>query len=102
MSQAVAQRHLVDHLRALGEFGRLAARAEAKARKLAELGDQAPSLQGTGMTEQALWRWYFEERLGTKVPDNREAFAASAGFSGADDMRAAVLRELFYVRNASR
>lgn len=101
MTEALAREHLVDHLRAVGEYGRHAARAEAKAARLAQLGSPAPSLGDVGITEQSLWSWYFEERLGTEIPESLEAFARSAGFGGKDEMRAAVLRELHYARHGS-
>jgi hypothetical protein len=101
VTHQAAREHLVDHLRAGGEYGRHAARAEAKARRLAELGLSVPSLADAGLTEERLWHWYFGEMLGVPVPANLEAFADAAGFSGKDDMRGAVLRELCYQRRGS-
>ncbi|HEY4015653.1 MAG TPA: TfuA-like protein [Polyangiaceae bacterium] len=98
VTRHAAREHLVDHLRAKGEYGRLTARAEAKARRLAELGVNVPSLADAGMTERGLWEWYFGEVLRVPVPANLEAFADAAGFSGKDDMRGAVLREVCYRR----
>jgi hypothetical protein len=94
----MARQHLVDHLRASGEYGRHLERAESKARRLAELGLGAPSLADAGMTEERLWQWYFGERLRMPVPANLEAFAELAGFSGKDDMRGALLREVCFLR----
>jgi hypothetical protein len=102
LTDAIARDHLLDHLRATGEYARLIAKAESKMQRLAALGVLSPSLSDAGMTESALWCWYFEERLGRKIPDNLETFAKNAGFSGRDDMRVAALRELHCVREDVR
>jgi hypothetical protein len=98
LTRDAARQHLVDHLRAIGEYGRHLARAEEKARRRAKLGLSTPSLADAAMTEERLWQWYFGERLRVAVPANLEAFAEAAGFSGKDDMRGAVLREVCYLR----
>ena len=99
IDQAVTREHLVGHLRSAGDFGRYMGRADAKARELAALGGAVPSLKDVGMTEPDVWRWYFEERLRRAVPENLEAFSTGAGFGGKEEMRSAVLRELFYARH---
>jgi hypothetical protein len=99
LTESMASAHLVDHLRASGEYGRFAAKAEAKARQLEKLGLHMPSLNDVGVTEFALWAWYFEEHLARKVPDNLEAHARSVGFRSKEEMRSAVLRELYCARH---
>jgi hypothetical protein len=86
-------RHLPEHLRSTGEYGRLLERASAKQRVLGEHGMESPRLSETGMTEEQLWRWYFEENLGHPVPDDLKAYALATGFEHLDALRRAVLRE---------
>jgi hypothetical protein len=88
---------VVDHLRSTADYGRLVTRAEAKAKQRENLGIAQPSLSDVGLDEPALWRWYFEERLGRSLPDNLDVFARAAGFSDKDSMRIAVLRERWYL-----
>jgi hypothetical protein len=97
-TQAWAEESLVDHLRALGRYGELIARAEAKTRRLATLGPRGPSLADLGVTEQGLWRWFFETKLERSVPDDLGRFAWQSGFADTDEMRSALLRELHFER----
>jgi hypothetical protein len=89
------ERCLPDHLRATGEYAALMARARDKLRVLG-----AHELEGveSGMTEEALWRWYFVTHLGRPVPDDLAHYARSAGFGEVRSLRRAVQRELLYAR----
>jgi hypothetical protein len=91
-------RNLPDHLRVTGEYAALVARAKDKRDLLASRGLEDPSLEDAGITADDLFRWYFEERLGTPAPEAVEVWARSAGFSDADELRRAVLREHCYLR----
>lgn len=84
---------LPDHLRSRGLFGALRERLEHKARVLAGAGLERPGLDEAGLTEEALWRWYFTERLGLPVPTHLERYAREAGFVSVGALRRAVLRE---------
>jgi hypothetical protein len=95
-------RHLPDHLRVTGEYAALVARAKDKRDVLASRGLEDPSLEDAGITADELFRWYFEDRLGAPRPDAVEAWARSAGFADADELRRAVLREHCYLRLKSR
>jgi hypothetical protein len=99
LADALARTHLADHLRAIGEYGRLAAKAEAKLQRLAELGLPAPLPQDVAMTESAIWQWYFRERGCGEVPEDIARAAREAGFSDESEMRAAILRELCVQRH---
>ncbi|WP_164010136.1 TfuA-like protein [Pyxidicoccus trucidator] len=90
-------RHLADHLRLTGEYGELLARARDKERVLAEAGQVVPRLEDAGITEDMLWRWYFEERQGRLLPESLGRAARDDGFADVDTMRRAALRELCYV-----
>lgn len=93
-----AEDALADHLRVAGEHAALAARARDKQRLLAARGAESPTLVDAGLTEAALFRWYFEERLGRPVPADTVAYAAAEGFADTDALRRAVLREIMYLR----
>jgi hypothetical protein len=97
-----AARCLADHLRATGALGALLTRAEDKQRVLAALGLEAPGLAEAGLTEEALWRWYFEEHLRTPVPADLARHARAAGFESMALLRRAALREYVYTRECAR
>ncbi|MGA3124795.1 MAG: TfuA-like protein [Polyangiaceae bacterium] len=98
-TEATARAHLVNHLRAKNQYGHFAARAEAKAQELREIGSSCPSLADVGMSEPELWTWYFSEIARTPVVADIEAFARAAGFTGRDEFRVAVLREVQWQRH---
>jgi hypothetical protein len=91
-------RQLPDHLRVTGEYAALVARARDKRDLLASRGIEDPSLEDAGIAADDLFRWYFTERLGIPIPEALEAWARSAGFSDADELRRVVLREHCYLR----
>jgi hypothetical protein len=93
LSESLALTHLVSHLQASGAYGRLRERAAAKQQRLTELGLASPSLADLKLGESELWSWYFATKLGREPPSDLEAFARSAGFSGAEELRRAALRE---------
>jgi hypothetical protein len=101
-------RQLPDHLRVTGEYAALVARAKDKRDLLASRGIADPSLEDAGVAANDLFRWYFTERLGVPMPEALEAqealeaWARSAGFSDADELRRVVLREYCYLRLKSR
>lgn len=90
---AEVARVLPDHLRTLGVYGPLRERASRKARVLGRAGLEQPGLDEAGLTEGALWRWYFTERLGRPIPSHLERYALDEGFTGTEALRRAVLRE---------
>jgi hypothetical protein len=96
LSERMARAALADHLRASGDYDRIASRAEAKARRRADIGTPQPSLRDVDLDEEALWLWYFEERLQRERPNDLDAFARAMGFTDADAMRAAVLRDRWH------
>lgn len=87
---------LPDHLRAIGEYGRILARARDKQRVLESSGFQNPDLADAGLTEDQLLRWYFETRLGRPVVADVRGYAQRLGFEDEDAFRRAVLREFLY------
>ncbi|WP_164017880.1 TfuA-like protein [Pyxidicoccus trucidator] len=90
---------LPDHLRALGVYGLLVDRAERKARVLSRSGLEHPAPEEAGVDEEALWQWYFTERLDSRpVPADLERYARDAGFASVDELRRAALREHCFLR----
>jgi hypothetical protein len=89
-------RLLPDHLRASGEYGRLNARARDKQRALERIGLTRPRLEDTGLSEEALMRWYFVERLGYPTTIDVASYSHAIGFPDPDAFRRAVLREYCY------
>lgn len=92
------EQSLPDHLRALGLYGLLADRAGLKARVLSRSGLEHPAPEEAGLDEEALWRWYFTERLERPVPSHLERYARGVGFASVDELRRAALREHCFLR----
>lgn len=88
--------HVRDELRAMGIYGEVSARAEAKRAALARQGLQAAALADTGLTEPELWRWYFRA-LQRDVPADIDAYAAREHTDRAQ-LLAAVVREYCFDR----
>jgi hypothetical protein len=95
--QALA--NIADHLRATGDYEAVVQRAATKRQVLDAHGLERPELSDTGLTEEELWRWYFQRRLGR---EGGVAPAAHAQREGTDleTLRAAVIREHCYSRIA--
>jgi hypothetical protein len=93
--------HISDHLRVTGEYGRLLARARDKQRVLESTGLHNPALADSGLTEDQLLRWYFEDRLGEPVAPDVAAYARSLGFEDQAAFRRAILREFLYALHKS-
>jgi hypothetical protein len=91
-----ATSYLPDHLRAIGEYGRLLARARDKQCVLESSGLQNPDLTDAGLTEDQLLLWYFETRLGRQVPLDVGGYARRMGFEDGNAFRRAILREFLY------
>jgi hypothetical protein len=92
---------LPDYLRASGQYPRLAARARDKQRRLERAGLASPAAEDTGLSEDALLRWYFVERLGYPAALDPGAYAAAVGFPDPDAFRRALRREYCYVRQTA-
>jgi hypothetical protein len=91
--------YLPDQLRATGEYGPLLERVRQKEQVLAGSGLETPGLAEAGLsTEEELWAWYFQERLGRPAPEDLGAYARSQGFEDEDALRRAVLRERCFLR----
>jgi hypothetical protein len=89
--------HVVAQLRADGRFNEICTRARKKRELLEQAGLSNPMLGDLGLTEAALWQWYFEVRRNTPVPVMPEAYADAQGVD-IHRLRRAILREYCYVR----
>jgi hypothetical protein len=90
---------IVAHLRAIGQYPRYASRARAKAQVLARTGTD--SEQVDGLTRLRLAVWYFEHRLGDRIPDDLEGYAVSRGFADTDAFTRALWREYHYLTSGT-
>jgi hypothetical protein len=88
-----AEQCLPDHLRSLGIYGALLERARRKAQRLGSSGLEPHLLEEPGLDEEALWRWYFTERLGRPLPSSLERYALGMGLANVEELRRKVLRE---------
>jgi hypothetical protein len=95
----LAAAHVVSHLRATGQYPQYAARAQAKAHVLGRTGGDS---EVDAPTRLRLAVWYFEHRLGGRMPDDLDEYAASRGFSDTDALYRALWREYCYVTAGAR
>ena len=86
--------HIVAHLQVTGQYRKYAARAQAKAQALARNGGNS---EVDGPTRLRLALWYFEHRLGGRIPDDLDEYAANQGFADTDALYRALWREYCYV-----
>lgn len=96
--RALLERHLLARLRASGEFARLKARGEDKARRL---GARAGLPQAEEFSELELLElrdWYFAQALGGEMPDDIEAWVRDAGYRDLADFHRAIFAENVYRR----
>ena len=91
---------VADALRAAGLYGRLAGRAEAKRRRLAEAELLNPGIADCGLDEAALLRWHFTKRRGDAVPRDLEAHARALGLANRHAFLQVLVREYLYSREA--
>jgi hypothetical protein len=89
---------LADELRLAGAYERLAARARAKRDHLAERGLADPQPDDLPLLPMQLRAWYFERRLGSRLPDDLEAAARAQGFPDLAAFDLALRREFLYGR----
>jgi hypothetical protein len=88
--EALAQ--LLDGLRASGGYMSVLERITRKQLALAERGLDSARLEQTLLSEDALWRWYFEDVLKRSVPVDLVSYARHQGVD-VERLRAAVIRE---------
>ena len=82
---------VVSYLRTTGEFSALSARA---AQKRAAIGEDVPDVPA--LNDETLFRWYFEERLQTAVPEDLPAYLQREGRMSQERLRRALVREWLF------
>lgn len=84
-------------LKLSGHYATLAKRANRKQKMLSDNYLDVPDMADTGLTKQALYRWYFVERLNMPtIPDNISAHIQVAGFASIMTFERALVREYLY------
>lgn len=96
--RALALDLVPDHLRTTAEYAPLLRRARAKQELLRARGMEDAGLADTGLTQEALMRWYFEERLGLPVADDLARYAEELGYTQLEAFVEAVAREYLWLR----
>lgn len=90
---------ITDLLRLHGSFADMSWRAREKHETLVAGGLENPTRADVGIaSDDELWRWFFEGRLGLEVPADLETVARTLGYLDVFAMRRTVLREYCYVR----
>jgi hypothetical protein len=92
--------YLLDHLRVSGAYVALAERARQKNTSFRAAGVEHLSWGDVGVTEDEVLRWYFEERLGQRLPDDLAGYARDTGFGSVHAFCRAILREYCFVTGA--
>jgi hypothetical protein len=95
LSAPLVEQYIVDHLRATGDYARLAARAREKHEALAAR-DSFQS-QPSGLMVLRLLTWYFEQQLNRGMPDDIDAYARDLGFADRAAFHRALQREYLYL-----
>jgi hypothetical protein len=91
-AQGDLERYIVNQLRSNGDYEGLAARAHAKRERLLAAGDDSEHDTSSVDGLRAL-AWYFEHRLGARMPDDMDAYATHIGFADTAAFQRAVVRE---------
>jgi hypothetical protein len=98
--ETVSEAHIASQLPAVlrlsGDYPRIRARVHDKKGYLTSHGFDDPSLSDIGLTEEALFAWYFDGQLGATIPKDVGQYAASFGFVDLDSFRRALVREFCY------
>lgn len=95
-------RHMLDELRLGDAYGELAGRARRKHDLLHSLGMPDPTPSHTGLTVLELRRWFFDMRLGRRMPADLADFLGEAGYPDKETFDRVIAREyIFWSRAAA-
>lgn len=97
---AAARQHLLTELQASGRWSALRERARTKRHVLDRRGLSAPTLADVGLSEEQLWRWFFEDLHRNTVPSDLHCYAEERGIDLAQ-LRRAALSEYCMVKSSS-
>ena len=93
-----AAEYLLDQLRAVGDYARLAERALSKQRRLAQSGMEDPSPADVGLEADSLLAWYFEDRAGRPVPADLHRHCHELGLENRLALERLAAREYWYLK----
>jgi hypothetical protein len=96
-----ARGYIIDQLRVSGDYPRLVARARDKQRWLAARGIEEAGAADAGLGIEDLVRWYFEDRLGRKVPDDLSDYCRTYGIESRAALERALGREFCYLNGST-
>lgn len=94
--QMVLEKHILARLRAIGDYGNLLARAQAKARSIAANSDFPRADDFTELQLLQLRDWYFSKVLGVDMPYDFDDYLRNAGYIDAAQFHTALLVEYVY------
>jgi hypothetical protein len=95
---ADVNRFVADELRAAGDYEALCRRARDKQVALAAHGLAEPTLEDTSMDRAELLAWYFEQRMGGKVPEDLARYCRDNCIAGLPALERRAARELLFQR----
>jgi hypothetical protein len=96
-----ASGYIVDQLRVSGDYPRLVARARDKQLALAARGLEDAGAADAGLGVEELVRWYFEDRLGRKVPHDLNDYCRTYGIESRAALERTLGREFCYVNGSA-
>ncbi len=99
LGEPVFDAHLIEHLRAICDYPRLAARALDKQAVLTASGILQPTLDDLPLDRTALIAWYFEQRLGQSIPQDVDEYSRCLGFTDSRNFYRALAGEYLYFVN---
>jgi hypothetical protein len=99
-AQGLIDRHMVDVLRARGDYAALSARALDKQRFISNAGEWDSSQKG--VSDFQVLAWFCEQRLECPLPHDVESFAAELCFSSTESFYRALRREHAYLESVAR
>lgn len=89
--------HIRHELATSGLLPDLLGRAAHKEAVLSARGLAEPVLSETGLSAEQLLRWYFEDRLGARMPRSIEAYLFNNGLADLEALLREALREYLYL-----
>ena len=87
-----ANGYILDQLRLSGDYPRLVERALAKQSSLAR-----QESDGASLALEDLVRWYFEDRLGSSIPNDLLAYCRRFGYEDVADLQRALAHEFGFI-----
>lgn len=93
--------YILDELRVRRKYGPIRDRALAKHEYLRSVGLDNPDLNDTGLDENQIWNWFFENALQKPTPSDIEPYSRTMQFADMSAFRRAVVSEYLYVNQTA-